>query len=380
MFCPFCGSTIPDDSEKCSVCNKEFGGKIIPQPVEVQPSVVVNIPEKPAENNFEAEPAKEKKNYTPLIIVAVIVATAIIVGALILAFGNRVKKNLPDQEAESTTLIQQESAVVLENNEPSLQQTTQPETKPLERLSSITVDGDYYKITMDGYLNMRTGPALDYDVVVRVPYGELVRFIKYNSNGKWAYVEYGPYVGWVSSPYIKYEGTYISEQETEKQLQTTETTVPYNSNGIVEFNSNFNEWLYLDQRVTMDGYLNVRTGPGLDYDVVSRVDYLTKVEVHYYHTKTNWAKISVGGTEGWVDADYLESYSTDVAAYYEVTATDGVDMYEDPGDFDSVLTTIEGGEKIGVVVINPINGMALAEYDGNTGWVDYAVLEFDKVK
>lgn len=374
MFCPFCGNTIEDNSTKCAFCNKKLDGII------AKPTAVTGTPEKESGFIPIQPPPPPKKNYVPIIIVASILATGIIVAALIFAFGNNTKTAEPINNTNTIPSNQRYTVVIPENLQ--TEPITQEVTKPLEHLSSITSEGDYYKVTMDGYLNMRTGPGLEYEEVVRIPEGDLVRLMFYNDNGKWAFVEYGPYTGWVSSPYIKYEGTYIEEEEKELQKtepQTTEPEVQYNSKGIVELNTDYDQWLYETQRVIMDGYLNIRSGPGLEYDIVGSLDYLCTVDIQYYDDEDNWAKVQIGETEAWIDSDYLETFSeNDVAAYYTVTASDGVSVNTSFDSFDAIAE-IPAGETVGVVCIDPCHGMARVEYDGCFGWVDYSGIEFDKL-
>lgn len=347
MFCPFCGKEVENGSTVCGVCGKAISDKSAPQQavkpigngmgyISVQPQT----------------PPPQKKSYAGLIAVAVILAVAIIAAALIVVSGLN-KNTKPETETAAETVAETVAEITELSTEKVTVETTEEDYShyKVKDRSYLSNEGDFFKITMEGYLNLREGPATSYGVVTRIPYGELVIFFHETEDGKWAYVQYGPYLGYVSSPYIKYEKT---------------VSYGYEHN-----------YVYENKRVTMDGYLNVRSGPGTDYSVVCRADYLSQVVVEYYDAATNWAKVTVGYNEGWVDADYLEYYSdTDVAAYYKVASSDGTVMFLN--EFET-LTEIPKGATVGVVYVDNVNSTARVKYDGQYGYVNYSDIKFSKV-
>lgn len=58
-----------------------------------------------------------------------------------------------------------------------------------------------YVVTADSYLNLRTSPTTNSDVILQIPEGAEVVPEKWE--GKWAYVEYKGYFGWCSKTYLR---------------------------------------------------------------------------------------------------------------------------------------------------------------------------------
>ncbi|WP_083573781.1 SH3 domain-containing protein [Rossellomorea aquimaris] len=114
--------------------------------------------------------------------------------------------------------------------------------------------------------------------------------------------------------------------------------------------------------------LNVRTGPGLSYPVLTQVHRNQQFSI--VETKGGWYKITTGSGDGWV-ADWLvireTGESLDESGQQGTVNTDGLRLRKGPSTSDSVVTVLNKGDK---VAVSQVNGSWIAVQSGNAeGWV-----------
>jgi uncharacterized protein YgiM (DUF1202 family) len=121
----------------------------------------------------------------------------------------------------------------------------------------------------DGSLNLRTGPGTDFAIIVRMDHGDRVAVLE--RQGSWARVRHEDgFNGWASLNFLRPAGA-----------AGTLAVVPTN-----------------------DGALNLRTGPGTEFDVIRRLS--TGERVRVLETVGNWHRVRhPSGDEGWASARYL---------------------------------------------------------------------------
>lgn len=113
--------------------------------------------------------------------------------------------------------------------------------------------------------------------------------------------------------------------------------------------------------------LNIRSGPGTDYSIVSTVRNGSIVVILEQSTE-DWYRINYDGTVGYVSADYL----VDVLTAENFNATGKVNDSDvryrtGPSTSDSIIGTIDEAEQVDIIGIN--NGWYKLVYDGNTGYM-----------
>lgn len=125
-----------------------------------------------------------------------------------------------------------------------------------------------------GSVNMRSGPAMTYGIVVRVPHGETVTGTK---SGEWSYMTYKNYSGYMMSVFLDDAGT----------------TTPGGT------------WVTRWTN-TPGETVNIRSGAGTNYSIVTRLSHGTKVEVN---TPTaTWSQIRRYGSTsilGYIMTEFL---------------------------------------------------------------------------
>jgi uncharacterized protein YraI len=130
-------------------------------------------------------------------------------------------------------------------------------------------------------LNVRTGPGAGNVVITTVEYGEVLPLLARNSDGSWVRVQVDSETrGWVSSLYIL-----VPEPFELSDLPVTAEVEP--------------------SATVITGTLNIRSGPGPQYESVGTLNYGTVIGVLARNADGSWVKISVNGMKGWVDPSYL---------------------------------------------------------------------------
>ena len=117
------------------------------------------------------------------------------------------------------------------------------------------------------YINFRKGPSTSYASLGQLNKGDKVEYI--SVSGSWTKVKYNGQTGYVYSQYVSQVN---SEAKTEVKYVNCSA-------------------------------LNVRSGAGTSYSIITTITKDTKVEV--ISTSNGWSKIKVGTTTGYVSSKYL---------------------------------------------------------------------------
>ena len=136
-----------------------------------------------------------------------------------------------------------------------------------------------------GALNVRSGPSLAYGPVAVVNQGTVVSLIGRNANSTWAKIRLANGTeGWVNAA-----STYITPNVAISSLPVLDTTSTVTATALVA-----------------TGALNVRSGPGVNFSVITVASQGQTVMLIGRNANSSWAKIRLGNnTEGWVNASLL---------------------------------------------------------------------------
>ncbi|MBW3111900.1 SH3 domain-containing protein [Bacillus sp. MCCB 382] len=114
--------------------------------------------------------------------------------------------------------------------------------------------------------------------------------------------------------------------------------------------------------------LNVRTGPGLSYSVLTKVHRGEEYKI--VDTQKDWYKVKTDSGEGWV-ADWLVSAETavseDSSTHEARVNTDGLRVRTGPSTSDGVVTVLHNGDAVNVT--DEDGEWLLIESGGTRGWV-----------
>lgn len=117
--------------------------------------------------------------------------------------------------------------------------------------------------------------------------------------------------------------------------------------------------------------LNVRSGPGTSYSVVTNIKKNEKVEI--LQTSNGWYKIkTTSGREGWASTSYISSNSNldnndNSSSTNAIVNTNGLKFRNGAGTSYSIIKVLNKGEK--VEVISESNGWSKVKYNSRLGYV-----------
>ena len=207
-------------------------------------------------------------------------------------------------------------------------------------------------VTADA-LNVRSGPSTSYSITTKLYKGDKVEILE-TSNGWHKIKASNGKIGWVSGDYIKVSSGSTSQPST----STTKATVTATS-------------------------LNVRSGAGTSYSVITKLSKGTVVDV-LESASNGWKKIKTsGGTTGWASGDYLTTgsagnsstdNSTSQTSYKATVNTDSLNMRKGAGTSYSVITKLSNGTVVDVLESASNGWKKIKTSNGTIGWVSGSYL------
>ena len=207
-------------------------------------------------------------------------------------------------------------------------------------------------VTADA-LNVRSGPSTSYGITTKLYKGDKVEILE-TSNGWHKIKASNGKIGWVSGDYIKVSSGSTSQPST----STTKATVTATS-------------------------LNVRSGAGTSYSVITKLPKGTVVDV-LESASNGWKKIKTsGGTTGWVSGEYLTTgsagnsstnNSTSQTSYKATVNTDSLNMRKGAGTSYSVITKLSNGTVVYVLESASNGWKKIKKSNGTIGWVSGSYL------
>ena len=149
-------------------------------------------------------------------------------------------------------------------------------------------------ITVPEIMNVRTGPGLTYDIVTTVPAGTQATIVGIDPDNEWYQVEIDGIEGqvWIYQGLTTLQGSLTGVKQY-TALEITQLTGTPGSDGSVPL------------AITVPITMNVRTGPGLTYDVVRVVPKGTQGRIFGIDPDDDWFQIELEGLDTlvWVYQD-----------------------------------------------------------------------------
>ena len=166
------------------------------------------------------------------------------------------------------------------------------------------------QLVTTGYLSLRAGPSTNYMRMLSMPSG--TRLLATARTDDWFMVDYEEQAGWVSGSYVTAStdcsgidsaaGRVFLQQATE--LAQTAISEPGTVAESEEAEMAGREGKLLsDCRLTAGDIINLRQGPGLDYEVDEEIPNQTRLIAT--ERSEDWFKVEYNSIEGWVNIDYV---------------------------------------------------------------------------
>lgn len=211
-------------------------------------------------------------------------AIAVVVAMLVLAAGIFLgrKSATPDSGSDTAEVVEQpDDTEATETPE----RTEEPEAEEKSEFPKTM-----YINTEDG-LMLRKGPGTENDIIQLLKYGDEISVEKIEDG--WAYTTVGDNSGWCSVEYLTEDRSEIKDIEPSGTSSDPGKLVQPKDRATEGYHG------YVDEP---DG-LNLRYGPGTDYDVITAIP--DKAEVVEYGWEDGWIFVDYKGTYGWINGQYL---------------------------------------------------------------------------
>ncbi|MGP6086602.1 SH3 domain-containing protein [Antarctobacter jejuensis] len=214
----------------------------------------------------------------------------------------------------------------------------------------------------DGYLNLRTGPSVQYHVLGKMPHGSKVKLL--NAPGKWVKVRHqSGLVGWA-------HGGFLSQ--TQPKLGHDRD---YGGH-VDKYRDGTRYWVNAPRY----GFLNLRAGPSRHDRVIDKLTHGSEVRVIRKHGK--WYKLRVDSMTGWAHSGFLTEHRVKAQVqgdpYWVNTPHRGfLNMRAGPSRNYHTVTQIPHAAK--VHVLHKQDQWYKLRYDGQTGWANQRFLSANKI-
>ena len=232
-------------------------------------------------------------------------------------------------------------------------------------------------ITTPAILNVRSGPGLDYDILTTVPQGTQATIIGIGPNSEWYKVN----LGVLSEPAWIYAGLTTVTGSLASVKQYTQAEVDGLDTGADN-----------PVAVTVPTILNVRSGPGTEYDVVTTVAQGTRAEIIGIGPQDEWFLVELDSLDdpAWIYQDLTTvvgslagvrrvanwqvgqpSSDTAIERPIAVSYPTLLNVREGPGETYNVLRAVGQGTRAWIMGISPDEKWYLVEIDGldQLGWI-----------
>lgn len=254
-----------------------------------------------------------------------------------------------------------------------------------------------------GALNVRSGPALSYNIVTVLYQGDVVNLLGRNADSTWAYVQTATAaLGWVNAsstyitPSVPISSLPVVTPATVTPTGTTTATAVPTGTGTTTPTATATAIPTATPTATAvppggataivaTGALNVRSGPSVAYPPVAVVYQGNVVSLIGRNANSTWAKIRLSsGIEGWVNASLitpnvaissLPVLDTPTVTATALVSTGALNVRSGPGVTYSVITVVSQGQTVMLIGRNANSSWAKIRLANNTeGWVNASLL------
>ena len=262
MICRYCGKTIPDDAAYCPFCGRRTESHLRTADRDKE----ADKAGAKAKKKYE-EPAEKRKGKAFISILAAIVfVVAAFIIIMLFLKPHLGEEPWPDEDKQA---VETEAEAEENNGFPK----------------------SMYITTEDG-LTLRKEPGTDSKAIYVLNYGQEIQVEKIE--GDWAYTTVGDLSGWCSAEYLTENKDDIKKKDTKPESDE-------DKGRLVEPSKRTESGYH--GTVNSEGGLNLRCGPGSEYDIILVIP--DKTEVVEEGVEGSWIFVQYDGQYGWVNSEYI---------------------------------------------------------------------------
>ena len=243
-------------------------------------------------------------------------------------------------------------------------------------------------VNVSSTLKLRVEPMSGASVLTTLRKGDTVAAL--GVIGDWSFIEYGDYVGYVSTRYLTMTSTPIATSDPGVTYAPTSAPLPMTTPIIVPDDGKY-------MQVLCATYANLRSGPSTSYTSLAQLDNGTLVKL--LGLSGTWSHVQYGNLEGYISSGLLTAVVTQTAApsptvaptsaptveptaaptaserTARVTSSGLLNVRSAPSTGASKVGTLSGGAK--VTVLSEANGWACIRYGSGTAYVSAQYIAYE---
>lgn len=144
-------------------------------------------------------------------------------------------------------------------------------------------------VVVNSTVNVYSGPGTNYSIIGQANQGTRYTVTGRNNDGSWYQIDFNGGAGWVFSDLVTSEGPFVTVAFNIPTPPPTNTPVP----------------VTVTPSVAVDSTINVRSGPGTNYDIIGQANQGTRYTVTSRSSDGSWYQIDFNGIVGWVFSDLV---------------------------------------------------------------------------
>ena len=260
MICRYCGKNIPEGSCFCPSCGRRIEAHLRAEDREKEKNEFEYKPE--SDDNYEEPKGKRRIKAFISVVAAILFVVAAFVAIMVFVKPYLGEEPWPDDQAAET-----------------------------EAVENTGFPKNMYVSTEEGLL-LRKEPGTESDAVHLINYGREIQVEKIEDG--WAYTTVDGLSGWCSAEYLTENEDGIRQKETKPAAKD-------DKGKLVEPARHIGNGYH--GTVNSDGGLNLRCGPGADYDIL--IVLPDKTEVVEEGWENGWIYVCYEGQYGWINSEYV---------------------------------------------------------------------------
>lgn len=248
---------------------------------------------------------------------------------------------------------------------------------------AATPEAESPLVTILGDLNIRQGPGTDDNVIGGANAGEEFAITGKSADGDWWQIDYNGQSGWVYAPYV----TAINVENV-PVIGDSQTQTP-----IPEATSEAGTPAAESPVVTIHGDINIRQGPGTDFDRVGGATEGEEFNVTGRSADGEWWQIDFDGQSAWIYAPFVTAANVENVPIIEgsesptpvptgttveatpapsgpvATVDDDLNIREGPGTEFDRIGGVTVGQEFDITGKSSDGEWWQIDFDGQSGWI-----------
>ena len=263
MICRHCGRAIQDDAAFCPFCGKKLESHLRAEDIEAEKKADIEKYETEENDTDEYEYEEHKGRSCLKALISIIAAIIFVGGAFAVAFWY-LKPDLPKR----------------------------PEPKETEEAETVAAEPTPAYVTAKEGLVLRDGPGQDSKEIHILNYGQEVLVEKIEDG--WAYGTADGVSGWCSAEFLTDTKFDVDKKEAQPESDS-------DKGKLVEPETRIKTGFH--GKINAEGGLNLRCGPGTDYDILLVVPF--DAEGVEEGREGDWIFIKHDGQYGWINLEFV---------------------------------------------------------------------------